>query len=275
MGVGAVAGDPGDGLRPRRSAVEARIITSAAAPSEIDEALAAVIAPSLAKAGFSVGILAGIGLQRLLVVAHRLDALAAGDLDRDDLAVEGAALDRRLGAGEALDRVGVHVGAGELIGGGGLLGESAHQLAGVVGVLQAVEVHGVHHPVVADARAAAVLGQQIGRVGHALHAAGDDDLGRARGQRVVGHDRRLHARAAHLVDRGRLDALRQARAERRLARRGLAEARGQHAAHEDLVDRLRPRRRPAPPPPRTAAAPELRGGRSGEAPWKPPIGVRA
>ena len=44
---------------PSRSATLARVITSAAAPAEMEEALAAVIVPSLAKAGFSVGILSG------------------------------------------------------------------------------------------------------------------------------------------------------------------------------------------------------------------------
>ena len=47
------------GLRPSRSATEARVRTRAAAPSEIELALAAVIAPSLAKAGFRVGMRAG------------------------------------------------------------------------------------------------------------------------------------------------------------------------------------------------------------------------
>ncbi|MNV78687.1 hypothetical protein D3C71_1721920 [compost metagenome] len=45
--------------RPSFSALERVVSTSAAAPSEMDEALAAVTVPSLAKAGFSVGILAG------------------------------------------------------------------------------------------------------------------------------------------------------------------------------------------------------------------------
>ena len=42
--------------------MDSRIITRAAAPSEIDEALAAVMVPSLAKAGRRVGILAGSAL---------------------------------------------------------------------------------------------------------------------------------------------------------------------------------------------------------------------
>jgi hypothetical protein len=69
VGTGAVVNNPGScacdacatiraiGLRPSFAAVLARISTSAAAPSEIDEELAAVTVPSLAKAGLSVGIL--------------------------------------------------------------------------------------------------------------------------------------------------------------------------------------------------------------------------
>ncbi len=58
----------------------ALVITRAAAPSEMEEALAAVIVPSLAKAGRRRGILAGSALGRLLVLADGLDALAGGDL---------------------------------------------------------------------------------------------------------------------------------------------------------------------------------------------------
>jgi len=43
-------------LQPSFAAVDSRISTSAAAPSEIDEALAAVIVPSFLNAGFRLGI---------------------------------------------------------------------------------------------------------------------------------------------------------------------------------------------------------------------------
>ena len=51
------------GLKPRFSAVEARISTSAAAPSLIDEALAAVMVPSFLNAGFRPGILSSLALK--------------------------------------------------------------------------------------------------------------------------------------------------------------------------------------------------------------------
>ena len=50
------------GVRPRFSASERRISTSAAAPSEIDDELAAVTVPPSRKAGFSVGILSSLAL---------------------------------------------------------------------------------------------------------------------------------------------------------------------------------------------------------------------
>ena len=50
------------GDRPSFSAVEARISTSAAAPSEIDDEFAGVTVPSFLKAGFRVGILSMLAL---------------------------------------------------------------------------------------------------------------------------------------------------------------------------------------------------------------------
>ena len=50
------------GFRPSLSAVDSRISTSAAAPSLIDDDEAAVMVPSLAKAGLSDGILSTLAL---------------------------------------------------------------------------------------------------------------------------------------------------------------------------------------------------------------------
>ena len=88
----------------------------------------------------------------------------------------------------------------------------------------------------ADAGARPVLVHDVGGPGHGLHAAGDDDIGGAGLQRIMGHGGGLEARAAHLVDGGGLDVLAEARAERGLTGRSLAEAGGQDAAHEDLID---------------------------------------
>ena len=50
------------GVMPSAAATLARVNTSAAAPSEIEDEVAAVIVPSLAKAGLSAGILSGLPL---------------------------------------------------------------------------------------------------------------------------------------------------------------------------------------------------------------------
>ncbi len=96
----------------------------------------------------------------------------------------------------------------------------------------------------ANAGAAPVLGHQVGGVGHALHPPGDDHVGGAGGQGVVGQDGGLHAGAAHLVDGDRLHGIGQARAQGGLAGWRLAEAGGEHAAHDDLFHRLGVQARP-------------------------------
>ena len=99
LGVGGVADDAGDGFMPQLlGATLSRVITRAAAPSLIELALAAVIVPSLRKAGFRVGILAGRPCSGCSSVSTTGLALAARDRDRHDLGVEGAAGDRGLGA---------------------------------------------------------------------------------------------------------------------------------------------------------------------------------
>jgi hypothetical protein len=126
----------------------------------------------------------------------------------------------------------------------------------------------------ADTGAAPVLAEQVRRVRHAFHAAGDDHVHAAGRERVMGEDGGLHAAAAHLVDGGRLDVEWQARADAGLAGGRLAKARGQDAAHEDLLDALgidagALHRRT------TAVAPSSVALTPARAPWNPPIGVRA
>jgi hypothetical protein len=73
-----------------------------------------------------------------------------------------AIVDRVLGAAQALDRVIVHLLAGELIFVGGALGEAAHRAAFLVGVLEPVEEHVVVGLVVADPRAERCLVSRYG-----------------------------------------------------------------------------------------------------------------
>ena len=77
--------------------------------------------------------------------------------------------------------------------------------------------------------------QQVRRVGHRFHAADDDDIGVAREDGVAAHHRRLHARAAHLVDGGGLKALVFAGLDAGLASGGLALSGGKAVAHDDFV----------------------------------------
>ena len=99
--------------------------------------------------------------------------------NRHDLGPERAAFDRLARAAQRLHRIGVLGRAGELVGLRGGLAEIAHRAAGLIGVFEAVHEHVIDDAIVAGAIAAARFRQQIGRVGHALHAAGQHDLGGA------------------------------------------------------------------------------------------------
>ena len=96
----------------------------------------------------------------------------------------------------------------------------------------------VEHLAVAEAVAAARLGQQVGRVGHRFHAAGDDDAVGAGEQAVMAEHGRLHRRAAHLVDGRAAGRQRQSGLQRGLPGGRLALAGLQHAAHQHLLDQL-------------------------------------
>ncbi len=117
-----------------------------------------------------------------------------------------------------------------------IFSEGAHETAFVVGVFKAVEKHVVENAAVAHAIAGARAIEEIGRVAHALHAAGDDDFGAAGEEQIVREHDGLHAGAAHFVDGDCAGGGGQACAESGLARGRLAEAGGKHAAEEDFVD---------------------------------------
>src|SRR6185436_2948530 len=115
-----------------------------------------------------------------------------------------------------------------------VLREGAHQAALVVGILEAVVEHVVDHLAVPHAQAGAGLRQEVGCVGHGFHAAGDDDYILV-AEDVVREHRRLHSRAAHLVDGRAAGGERQAGAKRSLACRRLALPRGKNAAHQHFL----------------------------------------
>ncbi len=88
----------------------------------------------------------------------------------------------------------------------------------------------------AEPRAGTHLRQEIGRVGHALHPAGNHDPGVSKRDLVERDHRRLHARAAHLVERRRGHLRAEVGLEARLACGRLALAGGQDAAHQQFLD---------------------------------------
>jgi hypothetical protein len=204
----------------------ARVSTKAAAPSEIDEEVAAVIVPSLAKAGLSEGILSGLPLPGASSVSTTVSPAR--------LLTVTATIS--LGAAQRFDRVVVLVLAGQLVLVGGVLRESAHRPARLVSVFEAIEEHVIVGSVMPDPRARAVLLEQIGGVGHRLHSTRDDQIDRPGGECFGAHDHRLHARSANLVYGGRLNRGRQTRLDRRLTGRSLTKSGGEHAAHIDPLD---------------------------------------
>ena len=118
---------------------------------------------------------------------------------------------------------------------GDLLAGDAH-VEVVVDVPQAVPDHRVDQLAVAEAHARARFRQQVRRVAHALHAAGDDHFGIARADRLGREHHALEARAADLVDREGADAVGNPGLARRLTSGVLAEPRLQHVAHDHLLD---------------------------------------
>ncbi len=127
-------------------------------------------------------------------------ALAPGDADRLDLGDEASAPARGLAAPLGLDRVEVRGLARHAGLDGQLFGGLAHDEAGER-IVEAVLVHAVDDLVAAEPIAPARPGEQVGRVRHALGAAGENDLRLAEEDRAGGGDHRLQARAAGLVDR--------------------------------------------------------------------------
>jgi hypothetical protein len=86
------------GVTPRCLAVDSRISTSAAAPSEIDDEVAAVMVPSFLNAGLSDGILSSLALKgcssRSILVSPLADATLTGAISQAKLPSSLAALAR-------------------------------------------------------------------------------------------------------------------------------------------------------------------------------------
>jgi hypothetical protein len=175
----------------------------------------------------------------MLVIGDDAGTCFFRDGDRRDLGLEGAAFDRPAGAGQRLHGIFVLVGTGELVSLRGGLAKIAHRAAGLIGILQPVHHHVIDDAIMAGAIARARLGQEIRRVAHALHAAGQHDLGRAGLDDVVRQHGRLHAGATDLVDGGGAGGVRQFCATRSLPGWRLALSGRQHITHENFVDSFR------------------------------------
>ena len=150
MIVGIDAGmRPGDDARERRlaclAACAALISTSAAAPSLMPEAFAAVTEPSLSKAGRSLPIESSVApCFGYSSVSTTMSPLRDLIVDRNDLVLELAGLLRGLGLVLRGDRELVLLAARDLLLLGDVLGGGAHVVA-VEGIPQPVLDHGVDH----------------------------------------------------------------------------------------------------------------------------------
>ncbi|MNS65827.1 hypothetical protein D3C72_990090 [compost metagenome] len=206
---------------------------------------AVVDAGGVAGGDQAVGAEGGLQLAELVGGGVRADRLVTADDDRVGLALGHAHGHDLLG-----ELAGLVGGVGELVAAGrplvhGLTGHA--ELLGDVGAVdahvdvvegapQAVVDHRVDQFAVAHAVAVAGLLEQVRRVGHALHAAGDEDLALAHALEGVGHGHGAQARGADLVDGQGRGGHGQTGGDRRLAGRDLAEAGLQHGAHQDVVD---------------------------------------
>ena len=178
-------------------------------------------------------------LERDLVLLHQHFSPLRGYADGDDFFDKRSVSDGLARAAQGLGGIGILLGAVERESLGRVLAKVAHGSASLVGILQPVEHHVVVDRVMADPIAAACAPEQVGRIGHRLHAAGHGDVCRTGEDQVMGDHRRLHARAAYLVDRGGTRGIGEPGGASRLAGGGLALPRRQDATHEDFVHLLR------------------------------------
>ena len=158
--------------------------------------------------GFERGDLVELDLARAFVDGHDHITTPALDRDRRDLGRKRTGLGGRLGTLHTGRGKRILLGAGKAVFGGAVFAKGAHGAAGFVGVFQAVQHHVVIHAVVADAVAAASFEQQVGRVGHTLHAAGHQHLMAAGDQHVIREHGCAHGRTAHLGQGDRPRAIR-------------------------------------------------------------------
>jgi hypothetical protein len=213
------------------------ITTTAAAPSEICDAEPAVMVPeSRLEAGERLR--GGVGANALVLGELDRIPLALRDLHRHHLVGVDAVFPCRSGLLVRLRSELVLLGAGEPIDVVALLGERTHRLVGEH-VVQTVVGHVVEHGDVAILVARTAVHQQVWRLGHRLLATGDDDVELTGPNQLIREGDCINAGQTHLVDRQRGHVPADPGAYRRLAGGHLANARGQHLAHDHVLDERR------------------------------------
>ena len=162
-------------------------------------------------------------------------ALPRLDGDGDDLLRELAVLGRLVG--ELMRALGeaVHVRPGDLELVGDVAGLVDHLLLGE-GVGESVVGHRVDRSDVTHAEAEPGSRQEVGRLAHRLHAAGDADVEIAGPDRLVGDPDRAHAGCADLVDGLRGHLARDTGLDLRLSGGDLALPGLEHLAVDDALD---------------------------------------
>ena len=241
--------------RPAASAAWRSATTTAAAPSEIWEELAAVIVPSLLKAGERDPSVSTVVSGRIpsSVSTTRGSPLRWGTWTGTISVPMAPRIRCCQGAGVTGSRPLVLFEAADPELGVLAVGGISHS-ALIKAAPQTVVSHGVDDRTVADALAPASVGEQVGSIAHRLHAPGDDEAGLSEAHRPVGHGDGSHTGQAHLVDRCGGNGHRYACLDRCLAARYLPRPRpGSHvrrALH-------RPAKAPGPidPGPRRSRSP--------------------
>ena len=230
---------------PSCSARRSLITTTAAAPSEICDALPAVTVPSPVNAGRRPASVAGVVSGRIPSSRSNRTGVALGlrHVDTDDLVGETARLPRvvRSRVRSRGPRVLLLATDAEL--GVDRVGARSH-VPIVERAPQPVMDHRVQHRGIAQTRSRSSLRQDERGVGHRLHAAGDRHLELPRADHLVGHRDGRGAGQADLVDRDRRRLDRDAGGDRRLPGGDLPLPGLQHVAHDRVLDLLRRRRRP-------------------------------
>jgi len=172
----------------------------------------------------------------LLIFNHLNRAFTVFHRRWNNFLCKSAVLLRLPGAIEAFDCIGILLLAGELVMGRRVLGEGSHQPTPVIGIFQTIQEHVIDDLRMAETHTAPRLWQQIGRVRHTLHSAGDHDIRRASGDQVMSQHRRLHAGPTHLVDGCAACCLRNACTQTCLSGWGLALTGRQHVAEDDFFN---------------------------------------